>query len=259
MDLRIPTTDGVSLAAHLALPPAQAPYPALVLSHGFPLGKQTARSSGLTYPELADVLAERAGWAVVTFNFRGTGESSGDFSLAGWRDDLVAVHRWLIARDDVSGGWLLGASAGGALSICAAIEQEVRGVATLGAPAGFEHWGTNAGLFLDHAREIGIISRAGFPADPAAWAAELTEISPLEAASKLAPTPLFIAHGDDDDIVPLDDARALAESYGPGAELHIVRGGGHRLRHDPRGVALVLGWLDRQAPGRSPNNHEDAS
>jgi len=27
-----------------------------------------------------------------------------------------------------------------------------------------------------------------------------------------------------------------------------VQNGGHRLRHDPRAMAMLLGWLDRQLP-----------
>ncbi|MDX6234670.1 MAG: hypothetical protein QOH68_3788, partial [Nocardioidaceae bacterium] len=26
----------------------------------------------------------------------------------------------------------------------------------------------------------------------------------------------------------------------------LVNGAGHRLRHDPRAIAILLGWLDRQ-------------
>ena len=29
-------------------------------------------------------------------------------------------------------------------------------------------------------------------------------------------------------------------------ELRLVNGAGHRLRHDPRAVAVLLGWLERQ-------------
>ena len=32
----------------------------------------------------------------------------------------------------------------------------------------------------------------------------------------------------------------------PGADLRIVPGGAHHLRHDPRAIAVLLGWLDRQ-------------
>ena len=52
-------------------------------------------------------------------------------------------------------------------------------------------------------------------------------------------------HGDDDDTVPTVDARLFAQAHGS-AELRMIGGAGHRLRHDPRAVAVLLGWLDRQ-------------
>ena len=52
--------------------------------------------------------------------------------------------------------------------------------------------------------------------------------------------------GADDDVVPTADSRVLAKAYGEGAELQIIQGAGHRLRHDPRAMAMLLGWLDRQ-------------
>jgi hypothetical protein len=45
--------------------------------------------------------------------------------------------------------------------------------------------------------------------------------------------------------VPALDARALADCHGS-AELRIIQGAGHRLRHDPRAVAVLLGWMERQ-------------
>jgi acetyl esterase/lipase len=47
--------------------------------------------------------------------------------------------------------------------------------------------------------------------------------------------------------VPLQDAqRAMRLIRSRAAELRIVSGAGHRLRHDPRAVAILLGWLDRE-------------
>jgi putative redox protein len=54
-----------------------------------------------------------------------------------------------------------------------------------------------------------------------------------------------VLHGDDDESVPAADARVLAQAHGA-AELRVIPGAGHRLRHDPRAVAVLLGWLDRQ-------------
>jgi putative redox protein len=52
-------------------------------------------------------------------------------------------------------------------------------------------------------------------------------------------------HGSEDDIVPTADSRVLAQAHGS-AELQVLTGAGHRLRHDPRAISILLGWLDRQ-------------
>lgn len=244
---------GIPLTAHLALPEAPeapGPYPGLVVCHGFPMGKQQAATSGQTYPQLADELAAEAGFAVLTFNFRGSGDSGGDFSLGGWLADIRAAVDYLEARDDVDGIWIVGASTGGSLAICAAADdQRIRGVCTLASRADFDDWAEHPRRFLDHARAVGVIRHESFPPDFEAWAQELREIRPLELVRKLPNRPLLLVHGSDDEVVPTSDARALAEAYGDGAELRILSGAGHRLRHDPRGVAVLLGWLERQRGG----------
>ena len=240
---------GLRLDAHLARPTpgGEAPgRPGLVVCHGFPNGPKSAAASGLTYPELADRLADEAGWSVLTFNFRGTGASEGNFSLGGWLEDLHAAVDHLLAQERVGGVWLCGASTGGSLAICAAAEDDrVKGVAALSARADFDDWAAHPRRFLEHAREIGVIKHARFPTDTDAWIRELRETRPLVLAEKLAPRPLLLIQGSDDDLVPAIDARALADCHGT-AELRIIQGAGHRLRHDPRAVAVLLGWLERQ-------------
>ncbi|MDQ3384608.1 MAG: alpha/beta fold hydrolase [Actinomycetota bacterium] len=241
---------GVRLAAHVARPPsstAVAGRPGLVVCHGFPAGAKGAAASAQTYPELADRIAADAGWTVLAFNFRGTGDSEGDFSLGGWLVDLRAAVGHLLDHEGVGGVWLMGASTGGSLAICAAGEDErVRGVAALSARADFDDWAAHPRRFLDHAREIGVIRSPRFPPDVDAWTRELREARPLGLVAKLAPRPLLLVQGSDDDVVPSLDARALADCHGS-AELRIIRGAGHRLRHDPRAIAVLLGWLERQA------------
>ena len=58
---------------------------------------------------------------------------------------------------------------------------------------------------------------------------------------------MLLIHGADDDVVPLDDARVLADAAGDEVELRVLSEAGHRLRHDPRAIALILGWMERQA------------
>ena len=55
---------------------------------------------------------------------------------------------------------------------------------------------------------------------------------------------MLVMHGEEDDSVPVSDARQLVNAHGS-AELSLFEGAGHRLRHDPRAVAVLLGWLDR--------------
>jgi len=242
-------SDGLRLAAHLARPPVSAPAEprcGLVICHGFPAGPRGARSSAQTYPELADRVAADAGWLVLTFNFRGAGASEGDFSLGGWLNDVRAAVDHLSEKHGIEGVWICGASTGGSLAIAAAAEDDrVRGVATLAARADFDDWAAHPRRFLDHARSIGVVRSARFPPDEAAWARELAEIRPLELVAKLAPRPLLLIHGSEDEMVPTTDARLLADMHGD-AELRVITGAGHRLRHDPRAVAVLLGWLDRQ-------------
>jgi putative redox protein len=248
MDTKIRSSD-LDLAAHLAQPAraAAGPRPALVLCHGFPAGPGGAATSAQTYPDLADQLASETGWTVLTFNFRGAGDSEGDFSLQGWLDDLGAAVDNVASLPRVTGVWLAGSSAGGSLAICeAADDQRVRGVATLAAPADFDGWANDARAFLRHCRQVGVVRSNTFPDDVESWARQLKEIQPLSAVHELAPRPLLVMHGSADQTVPVSDARALADAASGVADLRVITGAGHRLRHDPRVVAVLIGWMERQ-------------
>ena len=236
--------DGLALAAHVARPATTASVPAVVLCHDFPTPPRGSLASGLTFPELADRIARDIGWMVFTFNFRGTGGSEGDFSVGGWLADQRMAIDYLSAREEVNGVWLVGTGAGGTLAlITAARDKRVRGVATLGAQATLRGWDTSR--FIDHCRRMGVLRTPGAPADPAACAKEIAGVDALGAARRLAPRPLLVLHGSDDDVAPVDDARLLAEAHGD-AELRIVMMAGRRIRHDPRAIASLFGWLDRQ-------------
>ena len=166
--------------------------------------------------------------------------------MGGWLADLRAASDYLHGLDDVQAVWMAGFGTGGALAVCAAADdRRVRGVAAMGSPADFDDWGGHPRRLLLHARDVGIITTAGFPSAFDGWSRELKEIRAVAGAPRLRPRPLLVLHGSDDESVPVFDARVLADAHGD-ADLRVIDGAAHQLRHDPRAVAVMLGWLDRQ-------------
>jgi len=154
--------------------------------------------------------------------------------------------RFLRKQDDVGGVWLAGFGSGGAIGICAAARApEIRGVAAVSAPADFDDWSNHPRRLLQHARDVGIIHDHLYPQAFDAWAREARSVRAANCAGQLAPRPLLVLHGSEDEAVPSFDARVVADEHGS-ADLRIIEGAGHQLRHDPRAIAVLLGWLDRQ-------------
>ncbi len=239
-------SDGLRLIGQLARPERIGPrgVPGLVICHGFPT-RSGHEDAGWSYYELAARVAEELGWMALAFTYRGCGDSEGDFSLGGWLRDVHTATGHLAGMDDVNGVWLAGFGTGGALAIVAAAEDpSIRGVAAVAPPADFDDWVVAPEGLLAHARAVGAVRDPDFPADPAAWADELKSISAHAAVSHLAERPLLLLHGGEDEVVPVFDARVLADEHGS-ADLRIISGAGHRLRFDPRAIAVFLGWIDR--------------
>jgi uncharacterized protein len=219
----------------------------VVICHGFPTGPRGAAASAGTFPELADRIARDCGWNALAFNCRGTGASDGDFSVAGWQADIRAAVGFVADRDDTSGAWLIGVAEGGTLAITAAASDErVRGCAVLAAPLTLRDWGRDPARLLDFARRVGMVRTPGYPSSTSAWSREVTAVDALAAARRLAPRPLLVLVGTADASVSIDEARQLEAAAGEGGEFLMVGGAGHELRHDPRAIASLLGWLERQ-------------
>ncbi len=245
-------SDGLRLEAHLARPQASAAggsrtRSGLLIAHPFPEPAQGSARGWSTYPELADRIAAGSGWVCLTVALRGMAGSEGDFSIAGWLRDLQVAFEALLAESDVAGAWLCGFGLGGSLALCLAAEDErILGVASFAAPADLDDWAAEPRRFLEHARAVGVVRDPGFPTDLDRWTRELRDTRPVRLVSRIGPRPLLIVHGSDDDKVPIVDARALAEAADGHADLRVVSSAGHQLRHDPRAIAVLLGWLDRE-------------
>jgi putative redox protein len=121
----------------------------------------------------------------------------------------------------------------------------VRGVAAIALRAGLGDWVRDPGGLLAQAREMGMVRTPGFPRDMGEWSRELRLLDAATAARRLRDRPLLVVHGVDDTEVPVDSARDVADAA-PACELRLVPGAGHELRHDPRAIATLLGWLERQ-------------
>ncbi len=246
---RIPSTDGVELEAHLARPDEEvkASTSAVVFLHGFPSGQVWADRIGADLPELADRATAQLRWTALSIRFRGCGESTGHFSLRGWADDVRAAIAYLDAAVEPDRVWLCGFGTGGALALVAgAPSARVSGVAVAGSPADFDDWAANPNRLMAHARQVGAITDPAYPDDIDEWRSQLRTFRAVEAAEQFTPRPLLVLHGSEDELVPHFDARLVADAHAR-ADLRIIGGGGHQLRHDPRAVAVLLGWLGRQA------------
>ncbi len=238
------------LGMHVAHGSGAQPAGTAVICHGFPLERESAQRTGRTFPALADRLAAESGWEVIAGCLRGVGPSEGNFSLAGWLEDLGAFVDCAAGRaGGAAGVRVVGFGTSGSLALClAATDERIRGVACLGSAATFADWAQDLHGMLDFARRVGIVEDPDFPPDLETWGAAFGSLRPDEAAAGVAPRPMLIVHGTEDEGVPVSDARTLADAGGPSAELRLLAGAGHRLRADPRAIALLVGWLERQGP-----------
>ena len=172
------TADGVRLHAWFAPGPTDAPT--LVWSHGN--GGNIADRGGVLV-----ALAAR-GLAVLAYDYRGYGRSAGRPSEAGVYRDAEAAYDSERARG-VSPSRIVafGESLGGAVAIRLATERPCAGVAVVSTftsmqDVGRRHYGTLAMLAGNRFDSLSRVRRIGVP--------------------------LFVAHGDEDEIVPY----ALGES-----------------------------------------------
>ncbi|MFH1031035.1 MAG: alpha/beta fold hydrolase [Chloroflexota bacterium] len=235
--------DGLKLSGCLYLPDGPAPYPTVCVCHGIPARiYDPATESGYT------VLAERLcqeGLAVLLFNFRGAGKSEGNIDLLGWTRDLKAALNYLYALPEVDRSRLvlLGFSGGAAVSIYVASEDKrVACVASCASPAEFNIFAGPESL-IARFRSLGLIRDKDFPASVEEWFGNFGKVSPIERVAGIAPRPLLLIHGSNDEVVNVSHAHRLYEKAGEPKQLVIIDGGGHRLREDETAMSVVIDWL----------------
>lgn len=245
--VRLPTPDAPDergthegRAFWLWLPRSEPPWPAMVIVHGAGSSKESHADFGR--------LCAANGWAAISYDQRGHGESDDAMSPAAL-GDVGRMAALVGSREGVDQRRICvrGSSFGGYLAIhAAATERRLAGAIAI-CPASED--GLRRGL-----RDGSFVMRA----DVDALDAWLAEHDLRQAVDELAPKPLILLHARGDDRVPYTWSEELyARSKDADAsKLVILPGGHHRsVQHDPELQAMALRWLTRAlergpSPGR---------
>jgi dipeptidyl aminopeptidase/acylaminoacyl peptidase len=205
------------------------PYPGaragIVVCHGYRANRQDMIS---LLPFL-----HRAGFAVLTFDFRAMGESEGRTCSFGRSEkgDVRAAVRFLRHRGIGPGQvGVLGLSMGGSTAILAAAEDPDIGAVV--ADSSF------ARLDLMVRQRFLQLGRAAMPfAGCTQWWAErmvgfpASSVSPVGVVRRLAPRPLLLIHGEADTYTPAAHSRALYAAAGEPKQLWVVPNAAHVQAH----------------------------
>ena len=211
------------------LPSGAGPWPGMVIVHG-------AGSAKENHADFGRICAAN-GWAAVSYDQRGHGDSSDEMAPAALAD-VGRMAALLGSVDGVDEGCVCarGSSMGGWLAIhAAATDPSIAGVIAI-CPASEE--GLRRGL-----RE----GRFEMRADVAALDAWLGEHDLRDAVSRIAPKPLVLLHARGDEQVPSEWSEELYTHAGDPRRVLIVPGGHHRsVQHDPELQVTALRWLGRE-------------
>ena len=241
----------IDIVGQLYLPDAQTPHPTVCVCHGIPSHIPEPCDRG--YPLLAERICHE-GFAVLIFNFRGTGASGGNLDILGWTRDLKAAidYLWALPEVDRARLSLLGFSGGAAVSVyVASQDKRVSFIAACACPAEFTFL-TKAGdpqSIVDHFRSIGTIRDKGFPPSAQEWLNDFRLVSPINSIAGIATRPLLLVHGSQDETVGVSAAHRLYAQAGEPKQIIIVDGAGHGLRQNDKAMTTVIGWLKSHCQG----------
>ena len=240
--------DDLNITGQFFLPGAQTPCPTVCICHGIPADIPDPNNNG--YPLLAERIC-REGFAVLIFNFRGTGTSDGNLDILGWTRDLKAAidYLWALPGVDRTCLSLLGFSGGAAVSLyVASQDKRISFVVSCACPAEFTLFTKvdEPQSIVDHFRRIGAIRDTDIPHSTQVWLSSFRLVSPIKYVAGISPRPLLLVHGSQDDTVEVNDAYRLFARAGEPKQIIIIEGAVHRLRQNDQAVAAVINWLKSQ-------------
>lgn len=241
--LHIPT-GGVNVNGLAYVAAGPGAHPTMVLLHGFPGNEKNL--------DLAQAV-RRAGWNVVTLNYRGSWGSPGTFSFTGVLEDARAALAY-VRRPEVAARLqidphrlvLAGHSMGGwATAVTGGSDPDLAGVvlisaADMSATAGWP-LEKRVALAADDMETLAGVT-------PQSLAEQLGRLTPetgfAAAAPGLAHAPLLVLSADDD-LAPATDALAAAVRAKPGARVLTVHAATDHSWNSKRVFleAQVITWL----------------
>jgi pimeloyl-ACP methyl ester carboxylesterase len=181
-----------------------------------------------------DSFAAEHGFAMLRFDYSGTGLSQGRFeegTLECWTDEATAVLDRLTDGPVV----LVGSSMGGWIALHLAFRRRERVAALVGIAAApdFTEWGYTVAEKTTLRRDGGLEQPNPYGDQPQLttlrfW--ESGEAMRLLDAQIAIHCPVRLVHGDRDEDVPLDIAFRLKDRVRSGdVQVTVIKGGGHRL------------------------------
>lgn len=221
-----------------------AKKPAFLLLHGFPGAQKNA--------DIAWVLARR-GYVCLAPHYRGSWGSHGRYSFAGVIDDTRAALRAL-RRDpgvDQRRIGIMGLSMGGWAAInVAALDRGVAAVCAMAPMAGDRQWRDAR----SRDKVYGLASVLEYRSKAALWK-EFKDVvlgrDPVRVIDRIAPRPLLLVHGSQDELLSCALSRALFTRARAPKRLVVIEGADHGFtEHRPRLCALIARWASRALPVR---------
>ena len=218
------TRDGVLLKGWVVKPERLlTKTPAIIICHGVGANKSD-------FTELAVFLSKR-GYVVLLFDFRAHGESEGNRTSLGYREqkDIVAALDLLKTRPeiDVKRIGIYGFSMGGSAAILAAAQTNAFRAVVV--DSAFTSLRDQA-----HDAITGFYRLPSFPFLPLAimgyqlyFQTSVDNISPVSVIAKIAPTPVLIIAGEGDALIPADNGRRLFSAAKEPKELWIIPNADH--------------------------------
>jgi acyl transferase domain-containing protein/NADPH:quinone reductase-like Zn-dependent oxidoreductase/NAD(P)-dependent dehydrogenase (short-subunit alcohol dehydrogenase family)/dienelactone hydrolase len=230
------SSDGLTVYGHLSMPPGPGPHPAVVVCSPDPGGVLDADGQYLRIPEHPPLVA--AGFAVFSVDRRGAlghGDAYAARIDVGGRevDDILAAAHYLVqlAGIDADRLSIFGTSRGAyaaLLALTRAPELWHRGVLAMGFYDPARYMAYERAARPDTSR---LIANATWDELAALMSSE--DRMPLSALGGVS-APLYILHGESDEVTPVDHAHDLAEraeAIGIPARLVVVRDMGHDIDH----------------------------